>query len=112
MQNTNCAEAGLPRRYAPRNDGKWERALACYARAVAGLEGVAHTEDDDVYDAALGRHNAALARLLGAAAPDLKAVAGKIELIVRHQVFELSFGEAALEALREDVRRMAGGDSH
>jgi hypothetical protein len=91
-----------------RNDDRWTKALACYARAVAGLEAVAHTEDDDVYDAALGRHNRALARLLGAAAPDLEAVAGKIELIVRHQVFELSFGEAALEALREDVRRMAG----
>jgi len=102
------AVAGLPRRCAPRNDGGWERAAAGYARAVLGLERVAHTEDDDLYDRALGRHNAALSRLLRAAAPDLGAVAEKLELIVRHSVFELSFGEAALEALRRDVRGFAG----
>lgn len=90
------------------SDCSWERALASYARAVAGLERVAHVEDDDLYDLALGRHNRALARLLGAAAPDLGAVAEKLELILRHSVFELSFGEAALAALRRDVREFAG----
>ncbi|HEX8193120.1 MAG TPA: hypothetical protein VF552_09485 [Allosphingosinicella sp.] len=75
---------------------------------MLGLERVAHTEDDDLYDRALGRHNAALSRLLRAAAPDLGAVAEKLELILRHSVFELSFGEAALEALRRDVRGFAG----
>jgi hypothetical protein len=68
---------------------------------------VAHTEDDDLYDRALGRHNAALARLLRAPAPDLAAVAGKLELILRHAVFELTFGEACLTALHRDVRRFA-----
>ncbi|HEY0013746.1 MAG TPA: hypothetical protein VGB79_12945 [Allosphingosinicella sp.] len=91
-----------------RDDAKWRRAAAGYARAVLGLERVAHTEDDDLYDRALGRHNAALSRLLRAAAPDLGAVAEKLELIVRHSVFELSFGEAALGALRRDVRGFAG----
>jgi hypothetical protein len=67
---------------------------------------VAHSEDDEAYDRALGRHNAALARLLRVAAPDLHAVGRKLELILRHQVFELSFGEAAFEALGEDVRRL------
>jgi len=107
------AVAGLPRRCAPRNGGgndrAWERAAAGYARAVLGLERVAHTDDDDLYDRALGRHNAALSRLLRAAAPDLGAMAQKLELIVRHSVFELSFGEAALEALRRDVRGFAKG---
>jgi hypothetical protein len=86
---------------------RWERAAAGYARAVLGIERVAHTEDDDLYDRALGRHNRALSRLLRAAAPDLGAVAEKLELIVRHSVFELSFGEAALETLRRDVRGFA-----
>ena len=86
----------------------WQRALARYARAEAGLEAVAHVEEDDVYDRALGRHNAALARLLRTAAPDLAAAAAKLDLILRHQVFELSFGEAALAALRRDLRRFAG----
>ena len=64
--------------------------------------------DDDLYDRALGRHNAALARLLGTPAPDLAAVAKKLDLVLAHAVFELSFGERALEALQRDVRGFAG----
>ena len=90
------------------DEAKWEQALARYARAVAGLEGVAHTEDDARYDRALGRHNAALARLLRTPAPGLAAAAAKLDLILEHQVFELTFGEAALAALRGDLGRMAG----
>ena len=41
-------------------------------------------------------------------APDLGAVAGKLDLIMRHSVFELNFGEASLAALQRDVRRFAG----
>ena len=90
-----------------RDDERWEQALARYAHAVAGLEGVAHTEEDAVYDRALGRHNAALARLLRTPAPGLAAVAAKLDLILEHQVFELTFGEAALAALRGDLGRFA-----
>jgi hypothetical protein len=91
-----------------RNDENWRSALVRYGRAVQGLEAVAHTDDDDLYDRVLGRHNAALARLLRVAAPDLGAVAEKFDLILRHSVFELNFGEASLAALRRDVRRFAG----
>jgi hypothetical protein len=90
----------------------WAKAAALYARAEAELEAVAHTEDDDLYDRALGRHNAALARLLRAPAPDLAAVLRKLDLILRHQVFELSFGEAAFAALRADVQGLAGLSVH
>ena len=90
-----------------RDDERWTKALALYARAEAGVEAVAHTEDDDVYDRALGRHNAAMARLLRTAAPDLAAVARKLDLILRHSVFELSFAEPSLAALQRDVRRFA-----
>lgn len=86
---------------------RWQRALARYARAEAGLEAVAHVEEDGPYDRALGRLNAALARLLRAPAPDLAAAAGKLDLILRHSVFELSFGKAALAALQRDLRRFA-----
>jgi hypothetical protein len=95
-------------RSARNDEGRWSRSLALFARAEAELEAVAHTEDDAVYDRALGRHNAALAKLLKAPAPDLAAAAGKLELIVRHQVFELTFGAAALAALARDLRRLAG----
>jgi hypothetical protein len=90
-----------------RDDGKWEKALARYAQAEAELEALAHTEDDDLYGRSLGRHSAALARLLRAPAPDLGAVAGKLDLIVRHHVSELTFGEASMAALRRDVVRIA-----
>jgi len=52
-----------------RDGGKWLKALADYAQAEAGLEAVAHTEDHDLYGRALGRHSAALARLLGRRRP-------------------------------------------
>jgi hypothetical protein len=91
-----------------RRDGAWQKALARYGRAVAGLEAVAHSEDDDLYDRALGRHNGALDRLLRTRAPDLAATAGKLDLILRHSVFELTFGEASLAALQRDLRRFAG----
>jgi hypothetical protein len=103
--------AGLPRRSAPRNDGKWQKALARFVRAEAGLEAVAHVDEDGPYDRALGRLNAALARLLRTPAPDLEAAAGKLDLIMRYEVFELSFGEASLAALRRDLRRFAFGRS-
>ncbi|MEA3052460.1 MAG: hypothetical protein QOG72_1363 [Sphingomonadales bacterium] len=92
-----------------RDDGRWRKALAHYARAGAGLEAVVHNADDDVYGRALGRHRAALARLLRAPAPNLRAVAWKLDLIVRHRVFELSFGEASMAALRRDVLRLHRG---
>ena len=90
---------------------RWVKALALFDQAEAELEAVAHTEDDDLYGRTLGRHGAALARLLRAPAPDLGAVAGKLELIVRHRVSELHFGEASMAALRRDVLRIAAGTS-
>jgi len=86
---------------------RWERDLARYTRAEAELEGVAHLDDDALFDRALGRHNAALARLLRTPAPDFGAAAGKLDLILRHSVFELTFGEASLVGLQRDLRRFA-----
>lgn len=91
-----------------RDDERWQKASARYARAIAGLEAVAHTEEDDVYDRALDRHSAALARLLRTRAPDLAAVSRKLDLILRHSVFELNYAEPCLAALQRDVRRFAG----
>jgi len=93
---------------APQPEGRWTKALARYARAEAGLDALAHTEDDGLYDRALGRHNAALARLLRTAAPDLAAVTAKLDLILRHEVFDLSFSDAAFSSLRADLGRFAG----
>ncbi|HEX6374344.1 MAG TPA: hypothetical protein VFZ91_01355 [Allosphingosinicella sp.] len=85
----------------------WRKALARYRRAEAGLEAVAHSEDDELYGRALGRQHAALAGLLRAPAPDLAAVARKLDLIVRHSAFELSAAEPCLAWLRRDIGRFA-----
>jgi hypothetical protein len=90
-----------------RGDGRWAKALGSFAQAEAEVEALAHTEDDDLYGRALGRHSAALARLLRAPAPDLGAIVDKLDLIVRHHVSELSFGETSMAALRRDVLRLA-----
>jgi hypothetical protein len=90
------------------DEGRWAAAVGRYRRAEARLEAVAHVEDDELFDRALGRHNAALARLLRTAAPDLRAAAAKLDLILAHGVFELTFGPACLAALGRDLRRLAG----
>lgn len=97
----------MPPDHQVRGDGAWAKALARFALAEEGLEAAAHSEDDDLYDRALSRHYAALAKLLRTAAPDLAAVARKLDLILQHQVIELSFGEAAFAALGRDLREFA-----
>ncbi len=90
------------------DDGKWKEALACFNQADQELEALVHCPNQRLYDRALGRHSAALSRLLRMPAPDLAAAAEKLELIVRHQVFEARFGEAAIAVLRRDIGRFAG----
>jgi hypothetical protein len=89
------------------DDGKWRDALSRFRETDGPLAALVHCPNQRVYDRALGRHSTALARLLRAPAPDLAAAAEKLELIVRHQVFEARFGEAAIAVLRKDIRRFA-----
>jgi hypothetical protein len=49
----------------------------------------------------------ALRGLLGVPAPDVKALAVKIGLVVEHEVGTLDGGEACMVALREDAVRLA-----
>ena len=95
---------------------KWQRALArlraaeaevrAVARATAG--GTAEEEEalQEVYDARLGEHSAALLRLMKVRAPDLPALALKIELAIDQEVGSLTGGEICLAALKRDVRRL------
>jgi hypothetical protein len=85
----------------------WEKAFARLTRAQVEIDALAHSPDEDAYDRAVDRQNAALGRVLRAAAPDLAAVGVKIGLIAAEQAWELSFGEAAFAVLAEDVRRLA-----
>jgi hypothetical protein len=95
---------------------KWRRALArldaaeAEVRAVARLTagGTAEEEEalQEVYDARLGDHSAALLRLMKVRAPDLPALAFKIELAIDQEVGSLTGGELCLAALKRDVRRL------
>jgi hypothetical protein len=52
---------------------------------------------------------ARLRRLLRAPAPDVAALAVKIDLFAEHEVGTLSGGEACLEAIRRDALRLSSG---
>jgi hypothetical protein len=89
------------------DDGKWQNALARFEQVDGEVEALVHCPNQRVYDRALGRHSTALKRLLRAPAPDLAAAGLKLDLIVRHHVFEARFAEAAIASLRKDIRRFA-----
>jgi hypothetical protein len=75
-------------------------------RATAG--GTLKEEEalEPVYMARLGEHSAALLRLMKVRAPDLPALAVKIELAIDEEIGSLTGGEACLAAVRRDVRRL------
>jgi hypothetical protein len=56
----------------------------------------------------LGAFYRALERLLRTPAPDVPALALKIELAVDHEAGSLTGGESCLAVLKADARRLAG----
>jgi hypothetical protein len=56
--------------------------------------------------ARLGDHSEALRRLMKVRAPDLSALALKIEFAIDQEVGSLSGGELCLAVLKRDVRRL------
>src|SRR5688500_3226448 len=85
------------------------------ARAIEGRaeggRGESATEEEEealqeVYDARVGAHTAALLRLMKVRAPDLRALAVKIELAIDQEVGTLTGGGLGLAALMRDVRRL------
>lgn len=65
----------------------------------AAIEAAHGALSDEMYDS--------LRRLLKSAAPDLAAVALKLDLVVEHEVGTLTGGEACMAALGRDARRLA-----
>ncbi len=97
-------------------EDKWQQALArlraaeAEVRAVARMTAGGSVEEEEalqeVYDARLGEHSEALRRLMKVRAPDLRALALKIELAIDQEVGSLTGGEACLDAMKRDVRRL------
>ncbi|HEX9963637.1 MAG TPA: hypothetical protein VGB04_01485 [Allosphingosinicella sp.] len=85
----------------------WDRALARFHQADAILDSARSEPDEDAYDALLDSHTAALDALLALPAPDLAAIAAKLDIIVLQQAWELTGSEDCLEILRRDAHRLA-----
>jgi hypothetical protein len=86
---------------------KWDRALATLHRAEAALAAAAHEPDEDLYGDILCAFNRALKRLLRAPAPDLAALALKLELAAREAAWELTGAETCIAALAREARRLS-----
>jgi hypothetical protein len=71
------------------------------------LDAAKSEPDQDVYDALLDSHSEALTALLQSPAPDLPALAAKLDAIVPNQAWELTGSEDCLEILRRDAHRLA-----
>ncbi|HYW14673.1 MAG TPA: hypothetical protein VE891_00775 [Allosphingosinicella sp.] len=89
-----------------RND-EWGQALARFNEAQAVLDAAKSEPDEDAYDAHLDSHTEALTAVLALPAPDLPALAAKLEIIVPQMAWELTGSEDCLEILRRDARRLA-----
>lgn len=99
--------------------GKWARALATYEAAAAELRAFerrtagapweAQEAVEREMDERLDALEPALRRLLRTAAPNLRALAKKIELVVDQDIGSLNGGGACLAALKRDARRLARG---
>jgi len=117
--------AGPPQARAVPKTGtsdRWTRALAAFRRAEARLAAFQQAEaqlppaarafpaceplEERFNDLECARLDA-LRRLLRAPAPDLPALARKIELTIDDQAWELTGAEPCLAALKADARRLA-----
>jgi hypothetical protein len=85
---------------------KWDRALARFAAAEAAIAAAAGAPDH-VYDPIGARHHAALARLLRTPAPDLAALARKLDLALDERTVEFDGDAAAMKMLKQDAHRLA-----
>jgi hypothetical protein len=85
----------------------WDRAFARLQKAQAALDAAAQTPDEDLYDRLGARHTRALSRLLLTPAPDLPALAAKLDLALDERSGEFFGDEAAMKAIKSDARRLA-----
>ncbi|HEY0414002.1 MAG TPA: hypothetical protein VGD66_12770 [Allosphingosinicella sp.] len=84
---------------------KWDRALARFAAAEAATAAAAGAPDF-VYDPIGARHHVALRRLLRTPAPNLAALARKLDLALDERTVEFDGDAAAMKALKQDAMRL------
>lgn len=112
LASAGSAETAVP------GAARWRRALAALHRAQAAMDAFerrCHAEGistnfwqlDERRGDHLGAFVSALLRLMRTPAPDLRALALKIELVVDHEVGRLIGGDRCLAALKADARWLA-----
>ena len=84
---------------------EWDRALARFAAAEAAIAAAAGAPDH-IYDPIGARHHAALRRLLRTPAPDLAALARKLDLALDERTVEFDGDLVAMKTLKEDAMRL------
>jgi hypothetical protein len=89
------------------DDEQWDKALARFHQVQTTLDAAKSEPDEDAYDALLDIHSDALSTLLALPAPDLLALAAKLDIIVPQLAWENTGSEDCLEILRQDARRLA-----
>jgi hypothetical protein len=98
---------------------EWEAALADFRTAEEGLRRVeaacaGYRLDEEAavlpgHMAACEALSAAVRRVIGTGVPDWAAFAVKVELLFAHEVEPHSIDDEVIAAVREDLRRLAGG---
>jgi hypothetical protein len=86
---------------------KWDRALSRFRRAEAALTALEGHPDEAAFGRAHDRFNARLRRLLAVPAPDVAALATKLEVAVAAELADLTYAPPALAALARDARRLS-----
>jgi hypothetical protein len=100
-----------------RNDGEWEQAIAAFGSAQAAVAAVERAtagrsvEEEEAwlprYDAACEAMAAALARAIAAPAPDLAALAVKLELVFAHEMEPGALDQISIDLILSDAWRLA-----
>jgi len=86
---------------------RWTRALARFRRAEAAFAAATSVPDEALYDRLGERCDRALTRLLHTPAPDVAALALKLDLTLYERFGEFLGDSAAMRALKRDARRLA-----
>ena len=89
-----------------RRKERWNTALSRFRGAEAAMR-AGRSASEARFERLSDAYHAALRRLLRTPAPDIAALASKLEFAVDEEVFTLAGGEACLTALTRDARRLA-----
>jgi hypothetical protein len=98
---------GLDPRCRGDDETRWRRTLSRFRRAESALAALEGHPDERAFGRAHDRFNAALRRLLAVPAPDVAALAAKLEIAVAAELADLTYAPPALDDLARDARRLS-----